>query len=164
MVSVTSPNSTTHGIAAPVAPLAEKYLAMLVMTLAGRLNRGASSFYTRRFDITMTDYRIVMALGLAKGLNVGEVATAAEVDKAAASRSLRSLEKRGWVDLEQTSGRGRAAIVNLTETGQAFERELKKAARLREQRLVASLDAGERAQAAVLLRKLISGIPNMNKE
>jgi DNA-binding MarR family transcriptional regulator len=150
--------------AVPVAPLAQKYLAVLVMTLAGRLNRGASNFYMGRFGITMVDYRIVLALGLAKGLNVGEVATAADVDKAAASRSLRLLEQRGLVDLEQTSGRGRAAIVHLTEAGRAFERELKKAARVREQRFVASLTADERDQAAALVRKLIDGVPNMNKE
>ena len=150
--------------AAPVAPLAQKYLAVLILTLAGRLNRGASSFYMSRFAITMVDYRIVLALGLAKGLNVGEVAHAADVDKAAASRSLRVLQQRGYVDLEQTSGRGRAAIVHLTEAGRAFERELKKAARVREQRFVAGLTAQEREQAAALVLKLIGGVPNMNKE
>lgn len=151
-------------LAAPLPPLADKYLAVLVVTLAGRLNRGATSFYMRHFGITMADYRIVLALGLAKGLNVGEVATAADVDKAAASRSLRLLGRRGLVDLEQTSGRGRAAIVHLTEAGRAFERELKKAARQREARLVAALDADERLQAAALVRKLIDGVTRMNKD
>lgn len=149
---------------AAVAPLAQKYLAVLILSLAGRLNRGASSFYMGRFGITMVDYRIVLALGLAKGLNVGEVATAADVDKAAASRSLRALQQRGFVHLEQTNGRGRAAIVHLTDAGRAFERELKKEARVREQRFVAALTAQEREQAAVLVRKLIDGVPNMNKE
>lgn len=148
----------------PLPALADKYLAVLVVTLAGRLNRGATSFYLRHFGITMADYRIVLTLGLAKGLNVGEVAVAADVDKAVASRSLRVLGERGLVDLEQTSGRGRAAIVHLTEAGRSFERGLKQAARKREARLVAPLAADERVQAAALLRKLIDGVAGMNKD
>lgn len=159
-----SPVSQAPEPAPPLPALADKYLAVLVVTLAGRLNRGATGFYLRHFGITMADYRIVLALGLAKGLNVGEVAIAADVDKAAASRSLRLLGERGLVDLEQTSGRGRAAIVHLTEAGRSFERALKKAARQREARLVAPLDADERVQAAALVRKLIDGVAGMNKD
>jgi len=151
-------------LAAPLAQLAQNYLAVLVMTLAGRLNRGAAHFYMRRFEMTVNDHRIMLALGLAQGLNVGEVATAAVVDKAAASRSLRALGKRGLVDLEKTQRRGRAAIVRLTTAGRAFERELKKATRLREDRFLAGLDKSERTQTAVLVRKLIDGVANMNKD
>jgi len=150
--------------AAPIAPLAEEYLAVLVLSLAGRLNRGAASYYLSRFDIGMTDFRIVMALGLVKGLNVGEVAAAADADKAAASRSLKFLQGRGLVELEQTATRGRAAIVHLTEEGRAFERELRKAARRRDKRLRDALTQAEQAQAVDLLRRLIAGVPNMNRE
>lgn len=151
-------------LAAPVAPLAEEYMAVLVLTLGGRLNRGASSYYQRHFGIGMADFRIVMALGLVKGLNVGELATAADVDKAAASRSLKFLQGRGLVQLEATGSRGRAAIVHLTDEGRAFERELRKSARRRDRRLLAGLTESERDQAVALLRKLIASVPNMNKE
>jgi DNA-binding MarR family transcriptional regulator len=150
--------------AAPIARLAEEYIAVLVLSLASRLNRGATSYYLRHFDIGMTDFRIVMALGLVKGLNVGEVAAAADVDKAAASRSLKFLQSRGLVEMEQTATRGRAAIVHLTARGREFERELRKAARRRDRRLQAALTEAERIQAGRLMRKLIAGVPNMNKE
>lgn len=151
-------------LAAPIAPLAQEYLAVLVMSLAGRLNRGASSYYLRHFGIGMAEFRIVLALGLAKGLNISEVATAADVDKAAASRSLRVLQGRGMVELEQTSSRGRAAIVHLTPAGATFERELRKAARRRDRRWIEALSEQERALAAELIRKLIDGVPNMSKD
>lgn len=151
-------------LAAPIAPLAEEYIAVLVLSLAGRLNRGAASYYLRNFDIGMTDFRIVMALGMVKGLNVGEVAAAGDVDKAAASRSLKFLQGEGLVELEQTGSRGRAAIVHLTDKGRAFERELRKAARRRDKRLLAALTEQERVQAAMLIRKLIAAVPDMNKE
>lgn len=151
-------------LAAPIAPLAEAYIAVLVMSLAGRLNRGASNYYQKHFDISMADYRIVLALGLAKGLNISAVATAADVDKAAASRSLRALETRGVVELEQTATRGRAAIVHLTEAGRLLERQLKKSSRLREGRFVSMLSADEHTQAIAILKKLIAGVPHMNKD
>lgn len=151
-------------LAAPLAPLADEYIAVLVMTLAGRLNRGASNYYLKHFDLSMVDYRIVLALGLTKGLNISAVATAADVDKAAASRSLRSLEQRGVVELEQTATRGRAAIVHLTEQGRQLERKIKKTSRLREARFVSKLTGDECAQVTVLLKKLIAGVPDMNKD
>lgn len=158
------PDSALGLLAAPIAPLADEYIAVLAMSLAGRLNRGASNYYLKHFDISMVDYRIVLALGLAKNLNISAVATSADVDKAAASRSLRALEQRGVVELEQTATRGRAAIVHLTESGQELERQLKKSSRLRERRLIAGLSEDEHKQAVALLRKLIAGVPRMNKE
>ncbi|MDN8617945.1 MarR family winged helix-turn-helix transcriptional regulator [Variovorax ginsengisoli] len=151
-------------LAAPIAPLADEYIAVLVMSLAGRLNRGASNYYLKQFDISMVDYRIVLALGLAKNLNISAVAASADVDKAAASRSLRALEQRGVVELEQTATRGRAAIVHLTEAGRELERALKKSSRQRERRFVAGLSEDERKHAVALLKKLIAGVPHMNKE
>lgn len=151
-------------LAAPVTPLADDSVSFLVMSLARRLNRGASDFYLRQFDIGMADFRVLLALGLSRGLNVGAVALAADVDKAAASRSLRQLQERGLVQMEQTSTRGRAAIVHLTAEGVAYEREIRRAARRREKRFVASLAPEERAQAAGLIRKLIGNVPEMNKD
>ena len=159
-----APEATQDGLAAPIGQLAEEYLAVLIVSLAGRLSRGASSYYLRHFDIGMADYRIVLALGLAKGLNISAVATAADVDKAAASRSLRLLAERGIVELEQTSSRGRAAIVHLTEAGAELERQLKKSSRARERRFVAALTDAERQQATALVKKLIAGVPHMNKD
>lgn len=151
-------------LAAPIPPLAQDYLAVLVMTLAGRLNRGASNYYLRHFDIGMTEFRIVLAVGMAKGLNISEVATAADVDKASASRSLRLLQGRGIVELEQTRTRGRASIVRLTPEGKSLERDVRKAARRRDKSFFAALSVQERTLVFELIRKLINSIPDMNKD
>ncbi|MDB5816573.1 MAG: transcriptional regulator, MarR family [Rhizobacter sp.] len=150
--------------APPIGMLAQEYIAVLVLSLAGRLNRGASSFYSRHFDIGMTEFRIILALGLVKGLNVGEVAAAADVDKAAASRSLRLLEGRGIVELEQTNTRGRAAIVHLSKAGAKLEGQIRKAAKQRDKQLTESFSDDELAQALAVIRRLIASVPNMNKE
>lgn len=149
---------------APITPLARDSLAFLVMSLAGRLNRGASNFYQRHFDLGMAEFRIVMALGLSNGMNVGEVAVAADVDKAAASRSLKWLQQQGLVQMEQTVSRGRAAIVCLTPQGEAFRKVIHKTARRRERQFVATLTAEERILAERLIHQLIANVPRMNQD
>ena len=158
------PPDAAPSLEAPVTPLARDSLAFLVMSLAGRLSRGASSYYQSRFDIGMAEFRILMALGISAGLNVGEVALAADVDKAAASRGLKWLQQRGLVQMAQTVTRGRAAIVNLTPEGQAFQKEIRKAARRREKRFVATLSPEERQQAEHLIHRLIGNVPAMNRD
>jgi DNA-binding MarR family transcriptional regulator len=153
-----------HSLAAPVTPLALDSVAVLVTSLATRLNRGATGYYQHHFAIGMAEFRIVMALGLAKGLNIGEVAMSAEVDKAAASRALRNLQRRGLVQLEQTVSRGRAAIVHLTPEGQVLESAIRKAAHRREKKLTAVLSPKELELTMVVLHKLIGGVHDMNKE
>lgn len=148
----------------PVTPLARDSVAVLVTSLATRLNRGATSYYQHHFAIGMAEFRIVRALGLAKGLNIGEVALSAEVDKAAASRALRDLQRRGLVQLEPTVSRGRAAIVHLTTEGQDLERAIREAACEREKKLAAVLSPGELELAMVVLHKLIGGVHDMNTE
>ncbi len=159
----TSGSGVMDALSAPVTRLAEDSLTFLVTSLAGRLNRGATSFYLNQFDIGLTEFRVVMALGTADSLNVGEVAHAAEIDKAAASRSLKLLQERGLVQMEQTSTRGRAAIVHITKAGGDFVRDVHRVARQRERRFVSTLSANEREQVSNLIRKLIGGIPAMNR-
>ena len=157
--------SFAQNLTVPMTPLSRNSLAILIISLAGRLSRGAAAYYQQHFDINMAEFRILTALALTKGMNIGEVAFTADVDKAAASRSLRQLEQRGLVALtQQTNSRGRAAIVQLTDEGRYLERDLRKTARKREKRLVATLDAAERGQIGTLLNKLVENVPIMNKE
>lgn len=158
------PHQGVQDPAAPLTPLARDSLAFLVTSLAARLNRGAAPYYLRHFALGIADFRVVMALGRTRGPNVGEIALAADVDKAVASRSLKLLQARGLVDIEQTSTRGRAAIVRLTASGAAFERDVRRAARRREQRFQASLTPAERESVAALIRKLVDNVPAMNQD
>jgi DNA-binding MarR family transcriptional regulator len=151
-------------LALPVTPLARDSLAILVTSLAARLNRGATAYYQKNFGIGMAEFRIVLALGRNQTLNIGEVAMAAEVDKAMASRSLRTLELRGLVQLQQTSTRGRAAIAQLTPQGQQLEQAIRQAAQRREQKLIATLTASEIEAANALLYKLVDRVAHMNKD
>lgn len=154
----------TASVAIKLTPLADESLAILVTALAVRLNRGASEFYQRHFNIGMAEFRLMLALYGHRDLNVGEIAVTADVEKAAASRCLRMLAGRGLVDVEQTQSRGRAAIVNLTATGRTLAVDLRKSASRRERRLATALLPGELEATQQALRKLVGHVPLMNKD
>ena len=139
-----------------------RYLAAYIMGVANRLANGASSYYRKHFNMGMSEWRSMMAIGSRSGLIVREVAERADIDYAAASKSLRVLQERGLVDIEQTQTRGRAAKAILTAEGQLMYRRLRDAARLRQKRLVAAFDDAEVKRLWELLRKVEAQVPVMN--
>lgn len=141
-----------------------RYLAAYVMGIANRLANGASAYYRANFEFGMSEWRAMMAIGAASEAIVREVAEKADLDHAAASKSVRLLQERGLVSIEQTQRRGRAAIVRLTPEGAEVHRRLAAAARRREKRLVEAFDADELELLWNLLRRLKAQVPRMNAE
>ncbi len=141
-----------------------RYLAAYVMGVANRLNNGASNYYRKHFDLGMSEWRAMMAIGSAREAIVREVAEMADLDHAAASKSVRVLQERGLVSVEQTRTRGRAAIVRLTAEGAEVHRKLSAAAKRRHNRLVAAFSAEELETLWSLLRRLKAQVPHMNAE
>lgn len=143
-----------------VPALAGDYTAWLVTSLAIRLSRGASSYYTRAWGIGSTEYRLIMALGRDGAGNAVHVAAAADVDKAAASRSLKTLQERGLVALLRG---GRAVAVSLTAEGAAMHKSLISASRRRDKRLTRGMSPADVARLTADLRRLIDNIGYMNE-
>ena len=106
----------------------------------------------------------MMAIGATAESIVREVAEMADLDYAAASKSVRVLEQRGFVSVEQTTGRGRAAIVRLTPEGAVVYKKLKDAARRRQTKLIDAFDADEVDVLWALLRRVEQQVPHMNSD
>ena len=141
-----------------------RYLAAYVMGIANRLTNGASNHYRKHFNLGMSEWRAMMAIGGTSESIVRQVAEMADLDHAAASKSVRVLEQRGLVTIEQTSRRGRAAIVRLTPEGTEVHKKLREAARRRQRRLVSAFSAEEQEQLWSLLRRLKAQVTYMNEE
>lgn len=141
-----------------------RYLAAYVMGVANRLTNGASNHYRRHFSLGMSEWRAMMAIGSTSESIVREVAEMADLDHAAASKSVRLLQERGLVSIEQTSRRGRAAIVRLTPEGAETYKKLRDAARRRQNRLLAAFTKDEVELLWSLLRRLKAQVPYMNAE
>lgn len=141
-----------------------KFLAAYIMGVANRLANGASNHYRSRFNLGMSEWRAMMAVGGADQLIVREVAENADLDYAAASKSVRALEKQGYVSVEQTLTRGRAALVRLTPEGRELYHKLRDSARRRQQRLIASFSAEEIETLWSLLKRVEAQVAHMNAE
>ena len=141
-----------------------RYLAPYIMGVANRLANGAGHYFRSRFNLGMSEWRTMMAIGTSTHRIVREVAEKADMDYAAASKSLRVLQERGLVEIEQTTRRGRAAIARLTPEGMVVYRQLLDATRKRQKRLVAAFTPEEVEQLWSLLRRVEAQLPHMNAD
>src|ERR1700754_859170 len=137
-----------------VGMLAREHVAVLVSTIGARLSRGAMAYYRAAWDIGTVEWQLLMTLNSIESLNVSELSDAADVDKAAASRSLVLLEERKLVSVEQTRSRGRAAIAKLTVEGRRLAAQLTKVSRERETRLFKDFKAADKERLNALLLQL----------
>lgn len=119
------------------------------MGVANRLANGASNHYRSHFNMGMSEWRAMMAIGTSTHRIVREVAEMADLDYATASKSLKLLQERGYVAIEQTQRRGRAAIASLTPEGLAVWKTLCESARRRQKRLHVHLHEGRDRDAVV---------------
>lgn len=141
-----------------------RYIAAYIMGVANRLANGAANHYRSKFGLGMPEWRVMMAIGTSNHRIVREVAEEGDLDYALASKSLRVLEERGLVAMEQTSRRGRAAIARLTPEGLVVYRQLLESARKRQKRLLSGFTPEEVQQLWTLLRRIEAQIPLMNAD
>jgi DNA-binding MarR family transcriptional regulator len=141
-----------------------RFLAAYIMGVANRLANGASSHYRKRFDIGMSEWRALMAIGTSTHRIVREVAEMADLDYALASKSLKGLQQRALVRIEPTQRRGRPAIVSLTPEGLQVYRGLRASAQRRQKRLLSAFTPAEVQTLWELLRRVEAQVPHMNGE
>jgi DNA-binding MarR family transcriptional regulator len=144
--------------------LAQEHVAVLVSNIGMRLNRGATAYYRAAWNLGMAEWRLLIVLNSTASLNVGELAEAADLDKAAVSRSLALLEERKLVSVEQTRTRGRAAIARLTTEGQKLSAKLLQISRAREARLLKNFSRDEKDRLNALLQKLSQALADADWE
>ena len=134
--------------------LAQQHITVLLVGIGLRLNRGASAYYRAAFDIGMAEWRLLLVLGSTEALNVGELSAAADLDKAAVSRSLVLLEERNLVSVTQTRTRGRAAIAKLTPEGKKLSARLMQVSQQRQARLFKNFTKADQERLNTLLVQL----------
>lgn len=150
-------------VAGPDAAV-NRYIAAYIMGVANRLASGASNHYRKNFNLGMPEWRTMMAIGTSSHRIVREISERADIDYAAASKSLRVLEERGLVAIEQTNRRGRAALARLTPEGLLIYQKLRESARKRQRRLVSSFTPAEIEQLWSLLRRIEAQVSYMNAD
>jgi DNA-binding MarR family transcriptional regulator len=137
------------------APLQlEHFLPYRLSILSNTISQQIADDYQRRYDISMTEWRVMAVLARFEGLSAREVAERTAMDKVAVSRALARLVAAGRVNRETHGDDKRRSVLSLTEKGWTMHDEVAPMARAREREVLARLDAEEQDWLNRILDKL----------
>ncbi|PWK85790.1 MarR family winged helix-turn-helix transcriptional regulator [Fulvimonas soli] len=138
------------------APLElERFLPYRLSILSNTISQSIADDYQRRYDLSVTEWRVMAVLARFDGLSAREVAERTATDKVAVSRALARLVAAGRVRRATHDGDKRRSVLGLTEAGWAIHDQVAPMARAREREVLAKLDAEERAWLTRILDKLL---------
>lgn len=137
------------------APLQlERFLPYRLSILSNTISQAIADDYQRRYDLSVTEWRVMAVLARFEGLSAREVAERTAMDKVAVSRALARLVAAARVNRATHDNDKRRSVLSLTDTGWAIHDEVAPMARKREREVLAKLDAEERAWLTRILDKL----------
>src|SRR6185295_16363605 len=134
----------------------ERFLPYRLSIPSNRVSRAIAARYAKAFHLTIPEWRIIAVLGRRPGLTAKEVCEATEMDKVAVSRAVAKLVAAKRVSAEVHDDDGRRQVLTLTSQGETLHARIAPIALESEQRLLASLDARERAQFDALVERLLN--------
>lgn len=139
----------------------EKFLPYRLSVLSNRLSAAIAESYSRRFGLTIPEWRVVAVLALDPGISAAEVAERTAMDKVAVSRAVRRLLATGRARREMAAGDRRRSVLELTPEGQRIYRRITPALRSFEAELLAGLSAREQRLLDAILRHLELRAPSL---
>ena len=138
------------------APLQlEHFLPYQLSILSNTISQAIAGDYQSRYDISMTEWRVMAVLARFEGMSAREVAERTAMDKVAVSRALSRLVAAGRVDRTTHGDDKRRSVLSLTHAGWAMHDEVAPMARAREREVLAKLDPDERVWLTRILDKLL---------
>jgi DNA-binding MarR family transcriptional regulator len=139
------------------APLElERFLPYRLSILSNRVSQAIALAYQQRFDLSMTEWRVMAVLARfdGDGLSAREVATHTEMDKVAVSRALARLVAARRVTRRTHEGDKRRSVLRLSAAGWKIHDAVAPLARAHERELLGRLAVDERRVLERILDKL----------
>jgi DNA-binding MarR family transcriptional regulator len=132
----------------------EHFLPYRLSVLTNTISQAIAREYAQRFQLSITEWRVMAILGRYDGSSAREVAERTATDKVAISRAVASLMQSGRVRRTLAAHDKRQSVLRLTAKGWKIYDEVAPRALEHEQRLLAHLDAQEREWLERILEKL----------
>ncbi|MEN4902030.1 MarR family winged helix-turn-helix transcriptional regulator [Luteimonas sp. TWI662] len=132
----------------------ETFLPYRLSVLTNHISRGLADIYSERFGISVTEWRVIAVLGRDRGLSANEVAERTAMDKVAVSRAVARLLERELLLRGMHDSDRRRSVLALSRAGEAVYDVVAPLALEYQQRVMAPLDADERATLLRLMDKL----------
>ena len=133
----------------------ENFLPYRLSILAQIVSDSLHALYVGPFDLTVTQWRVMAALGRFAHLTASDVGQRIVMDKVAVSRAVAGLMKRGLVERATDRADRRRASLRLSARGRAMHARIVPIARAYEERLYAALGAEDRRSFDALTDRLL---------
>jgi DNA-binding MarR family transcriptional regulator len=133
----------------------EQFLPYRLSILSNRVSRAIARRYAKTFELSIPEWRVIAVLGRRPGLTAKEIAEATEMDKVAVSRAVARLITAKRVASRADRADARRQLLSLTREGESVHARIAPIALASEERLLAALDARERALLDQLLDRLL---------
>jgi len=137
------------------APLnLEQFLPYRLSILSNRVSQSIAREYEKRFELGVTEWRVMAVLARFDALSAREVAERTAMDKVAVSRALARLVASGRVTRRTHDGDKRKSVLRLSARGWKIHDAVAPLALEHERDLLAHLTAADRVALSRILDKL----------
>jgi DNA-binding MarR family transcriptional regulator len=148
-------NCKSHSSMRNHAPLKlEEFLPYRLSILSNRVSQSIAREYEKRFDLSVTEWRVMAVLARFDALSAREVAERTAMDKVAVSRALAQLVASGRVTRRTHDGDKRRSVLRLSARGWKIHDAVAPLALEHEHQLLEQLTAVERETLSRILDKL----------
>lgn len=132
----------------------ETFLPYRLSVLSNTVSGILADAYSRRYGLSVPEWRVMAILGRFPGSHAAEVAERGAMDKVAVSRAVSRLLEAGRIRRRFADADRRRSILELSAEGWRIYREIAPGLLAFETDLLAALDEGERRQLEQLLKRL----------
>ena len=132
----------------------DRFLPYRLSVVSNRASTAIAREYSKRFDLTITEWRVMAVLGRFPGLSANQVAQRTAMDKVAVSRAVARMLDAGRLLRDFDDDDRRRSVLKLSEAGYAVYDQVVPLALGFEQQLLGDMPADERALLFRLLDRL----------
>lgn len=132
----------------------DRFLPYRLSVLSNRISQDIAALYAERFELTVTEWRVLAVLGRYPDLSASEVAERTAMDKVAVSRAVSALLAGGRLKRQMHGADRRRSVLELSAKGYRIYDEVAPLALAYEQRLLEGLQDDERAALDRLLTRM----------
>ncbi|AKH19775.1 MarR family winged helix-turn-helix transcriptional regulator [Sedimenticola thiotaurini] len=143
------------------------FLPYRFSVLTNDISKSIASIYSKRFHISIQEWRIIANLGDRQPLSANEIGAHVNLDKVQISRALNKLIDKGLVLRTLDKVDKRKSSLRLSRKGHRLYEKIVPIALERERQLLAALNRQEQAQLNRILDKLeqrVRALPDINPE
>jgi DNA-binding MarR family transcriptional regulator len=134
----------------------ERFLPYRLSVLTNRVSSAIAASYSRRFGLSIPEWRVMAVLADSPGLAASEVAGRTAMDKVAVSRAVATLLRAGRLTRRMARGDRRRSVLALTAAGAAVYAEVAPIALQHERELLRALAPADRAALQRILSLLLA--------